>query len=133
MPARIVPVAKALYLCDYQCGYENNKTDLYGIFNAIRPPTYPFTLKQFCVYAQLVGGLREVPFHIEVVFAAREEIVRTTDTRTLRFPNRSVVVEMVCQILNCRFAEPGLYLVELWCENTCIADVPVLLRGTERK
>ena len=35
MSASILPVAKALYLCDYHVGYSNGKVDLYGLFNAI--------------------------------------------------------------------------------------------------
>ncbi len=40
LPA-ITPVAKALYICDGHIGFANQKTDLMGIFNAIRPPQYP--------------------------------------------------------------------------------------------
>jgi hypothetical protein len=39
----IQPFARALILCDYIFGYEGSKTDIYGLFNAIRPAG-PFLL-----------------------------------------------------------------------------------------
>jgi hypothetical protein len=54
----IVPVAKAMFLCDFHIGYSNGKVDLYGLFNAIRPEHgYPYNRGQFCVFAQLINGL----------------------------------------------------------------------------
>jgi hypothetical protein len=46
--AIVVPVAKAMYLCDYHVGNPNGKVDLYGLFNAIRPDNgYPHTQGRF--------------------------------------------------------------------------------------
>jgi hypothetical protein len=71
MPAKgetamaIVPVARALYLCDYHIGFSDGKVDLYGLFNAIRPSHgYPYAQGRFCVFAQLVNGLGKVPFFV---------------------------------------------------------------------
>jgi len=33
----ILPVAKALYLCDVHLGFTSRKTDLMGVFDYIRP------------------------------------------------------------------------------------------------
>lgn len=67
MPEAIRPFARALLLCDYVVGYDNGKSDLYGLFNAIRPAAYPHTQGRFCLFAQLAGGLGEVPFHADVI------------------------------------------------------------------
>ena len=65
----VVPVAKAMYLCDYQIGYDNGKVDLYGLFNAIRPANgYPYTCSRFCIFAQLTDGQGRIPFFIDVRF-----------------------------------------------------------------
>src|SRR5262245_8553683 len=57
----IIPAAKALYLCDGCIGFPNQKTDLIGLFNSIRPMKYPHVQSQFVVFAQLLGGLGQVP------------------------------------------------------------------------
>jgi len=124
----IVPVAKSLYLCDYHVGYSNGKTDLYGLFNAIRPQEYPFTRGRFCVFAQLVNGLGEVPFHVDVRWAPMDALVHTTTTHILSFPNRMSVVQMALSIEGIQFAQPGVYTVELFCDNVWVCDTTLSLR-----
>lgn len=124
----VVPFARSLYLCDYEVGYSNAKVDLYGLFNAIRSPTgFPHTQGQFCVFAQLVNGLGELPFFIDARFAETDELVWTTEGRKLTFPNRTTVVQLALTIEGCRFERPGLYLLELFCDNTWACDTQVLL------
>src|ERR1700682_4038456 len=100
----VVPVAKAMYLCDYHIGYSNGKVDLYGLFNAIRPRKgFPYTRGRLCIFAQLVNGVGEVPFFIDVRFAHTDELVHTTETRSLTFPDRNTVVQVAMEIEGCRF------------------------------
>jgi hypothetical protein len=125
----VVPVAKAMYLCDYLIGYSNGKVDLYGLFNAIRPEQgFPYTRGRFCIFAQLINGHGQVPFFIDVRFAQTDELVQTTETRSLTFPDRSTVVQVAMEMEGCRFQNPGLYLIELFCDNTWVCDTQVLLR-----
>jgi hypothetical protein len=50
--ASVVPVAKAMTLCDHHIGYSDGKVDLYGIFNTIRPRSgFPYARARFCVFA----------------------------------------------------------------------------------
>ncbi len=127
MAEAIRPFARALFLCDYAVGYEDGKTDLYGLFNAIRPSTYPHTQARFCVFAQLVGGFGDVAFYVDVIFRPGNELVWTTEVRHLRFHDREVVVQMALEIQGCLFRQPGSYLLELYCDGACVADVPLLL------
>jgi hypothetical protein len=101
-----------LYLCDYVIGYENGKTDLYGLFNAIRPESYPHTQGRFCVFAQLVGGLGNVPFFVDVVRRADDAVIHTTETRSLQFPSRTKVVQMALATEGCPFPGAGDSLVQ---------------------
>jgi len=127
--ASIVPVAKALTLCDFHIGYSDGKVDLYGLFNAIRPHDgYPYTRGRFCVFAQLISGLGNVPFFVDIRFLATDELIWTTETRELSFPNRTTVVQLALMIEGCRFHRPGLYVLELFCENTWVCDTQLLLR-----
>ena len=124
----IVPFAKSLYLCDYHIGYDNGKVDLYGLFNAIRPEAgFPNQTGRFCVFAQLVNGQSQVPFYIDIRFAESDTLVHTTETRTLTFFDRTSIVQLALTIQGCQFQRPGLYLLELFCDNTWVCDAPLLL------
>jgi hypothetical protein len=127
--ATVVPVAKGITLCDYHVGYSDGKVDLYGLFNAIRPESgYPYTLGRFCVFAQLTNGLGRMPFHVDIRSAETDELVRTTDVRHLWFPDRTTLVQVAAMIEGCRFPRAGVYLVELFCDNTWVCDTQVRLR-----
>jgi hypothetical protein len=127
--ATVLPSAKALYLCDYHVGYRDGKVDLYGLFNAIRSPDgFPYTQGRFCVFAQLINGLGRVPFFIDIRLAETDALVWTTAVRELNFPNRSTIVQLAYTLEGCRFEDPGVYLVELFCDNTWVCDTQLLLR-----
>jgi hypothetical protein len=133
MASSVQPSAKALYLCDYHVGYENGKVDLYGLFNAIRPATYPHTQQRFCIFAQLVGGLGQVPFFIDIRYAATDGLVYTTARNVLSFPDQMTVVQVALAIEGCQFEQPGMYLVELFCDNAWVCDATLLLRPPSGK
>jgi hypothetical protein len=118
---KVVPVAKALYLCDGHIGLPNQKTDLVGIFNSIRPKTYPHFQKHFVVFAQLIGGLGQVPFYLDVRFAPTGQLVYTSITHVLSFPHRRKTVQMVYTMQGCPFPHPGIYLVE-FCDGQWVTD-----------
>src|SRR5436305_14462928 len=105
----VVPVAKAMLLCDYHVGYRDGKVDLYGLFNAIRPRNgYPYDRGRFCVFAQLINSLGEVPIFIDIRFAPTDELVYTTQTKPLAFPDRKTVVQLAMTIEGYRLHNPGL-------------------------
>ena len=92
--------------------------DLYGIFNAIRPQGgYPHAHPQFCVFAQLANGLGQVPFFVDIRDAATDQLIHTTNTSLLSFPNRTAVVQVALTVQRCTFPRRGLYFVELFCDN----------------
>src|SRR5262245_10442258 len=123
----ILPVAKGLYLCDGCIGFPNQKTDIVGLFNSIRPQRYPHVQQQFVIFAQLAGGLGQVPFYFDVRFAPTDQLVHTTTTQTLQFARRDSVVQLAYTIQGCRFAQSGVYLVELFCDGQWIADTSLEL------
>ena len=82
---------------------------------------------------QLGSALGDIPFFINVISRSRNEEVWATAVRTLHFPNRAVVVQMVLEIQDCLFPEPGSYLLELYCDDVCVTDVPLLLLNSEKK
>lgn len=62
-----------------------------------------------------------------MIFRPRDELVWTTEVRQLNFPNRDMVVQLALEVQGCLFSEPGPYLLELYCDNVCVADAPLLL------
>ena len=93
-----------------------------GHLQRIRPAAYPHVQKIFVVFAQLISGLGEVPFFIDIRFAATDEAIYTTDPHELVFPRRNCIVQMADTITGCEFPRPGIYLVELHCNGKWVAD-----------
>ena len=123
----IVPIAKSLYLCDGTIGMANQKTDIMGLFNSIRPLNYPHVQKHFVVFAQLLGGLGQIPFYIDVRSATDGSQVHSTTAKLLQFARRDQLIQMAHSIHNCRFPQPGIYLVELICQGQWVADTTIRL------
>lgn len=127
--ASIVPFAQAMTLCDFHVGYGSGKVDLYGLFNTIRPHAgYPHTHARFCVFAQLVNGLGILPFHVDVRCATRDELIWTSGTNELSFATRNSIVRVAVTVEDLLFAEPGLYLLKLFCDNRWVCDTQLRLR-----
>jgi hypothetical protein len=125
----IVPVARSMYLCDQIIGYQDARTDLYGIFSGLEPAGgFPYRHGPFYVYAQLVNGFGTVPFRFDIVFANSDELLFSTTSRNLTFPNRTTVVQLSFQVPGFRFHRPGRYLFELYCDNIWVCDCPLQLR-----
>jgi uncharacterized protein DUF6941 len=124
---RAPAVAKALYLCDGHLGFANRKTDLVGIFNSIRAPVYPHVQRQFVIFAQLIGGLGQIPFYFDVTFPQTGQLVHTTNTHGVSFPRRDKLIQLAYTMQGCLFPTPGVYLVELFCDGQWVADTSLEL------
>ena len=122
----VVPSAKAIYLCE-EVDVEGGMTNLYALFNAIRPKRYPHTHASFVCFAQLVGGLGDVPFYFDIRRAEDDRLIRNTDIRVIHFPDRNSQRQIVVTVGGCVFEKPGVYLVELYCDNTWVADTTIRL------
>lgn len=128
MAQPILPFAHPLFLCDQYLVRDRGKVDFLGAFDSISPMVYPHTHRNMYVVAHLSGGLGVVSTHIEVKHAATDTVVGATGPRPLTFPDRDVLIRLASGIQGVRFPEPGIYLVELHCDNTCVADTRLRLR-----
>lgn len=129
MAGVIIPSAKAIYLCE-EIDEEGGMTNIYALFNAIRPDHYPHTQESVACFAQLLGGLGDVPFHIDITRAEDEIVIHYTPVLILHFPNRNTILQLAITIEGCIFEKPGVYLVELYCDNRWVADTTFqLLEG----
>jgi hypothetical protein len=126
MARPIIPSTKAIYLCE-EVDVEGGMTNLYALFNAIRPKHYPHTQGLLVCFAQLIGGLGDVPFYFDIRRAEDDRLVRNTDIRVLHFPDRTSQRQVVVNVEGCVFDKPGIYLVELYCDNRWVADTTIRL------
>ena len=125
--ATIIPVAQALYLCDGHIGFPGGKTDLVGLFNSIRAANYPHVQVQLVVFARLLQGLGQVAFYVDIRFAPTHQLIHVSSTHILVFPDRDTIVEMALTLKGVRFPQPGIYLVELFCDAQWVADARILV------
>jgi hypothetical protein len=125
----ILPVARSVYLCESYARQANGNVDLHGLFSAIHPKTgFPYLTGRFCIFAQFANGLGKVPFFVDIRFLATGELVWTSGTHHLIFPDRNTIVQMAVTATGCRFERPGLYVVDLFCDNTWMSDTLLTLR-----
>jgi hypothetical protein len=80
------------------------------------------------VVAHLSGGLGSIDTHIEIRHAETDVVVAMTPQRALVFPNREVLVRLARGVQRVTFPQPGIYLIELYCKNTCTADTRLTLK-----
>lgn len=128
MADQIVPVTRSLFLCDFHVGYQDGRVDLHGIFNVLRPALYPHVRERFVAYAQLTGGIGDVPFRFAVRRADADQPSFVTPPRLLRFGDRVAVHQLAVTIEGVRFDGPGLYLVGLYCHGIMVCDTTLRLR-----
>src|SRR5262249_27618171 len=91
MSPGVIPVAKAVYLCDDAVlDSPSNKIHLVGLFNsvAVEEAAFPFALGKLCVFAQLTDGLGEFRANVEIVNARSGEALYRTPEHELVFSSR---------------------------------------------
>jgi Family of unknown function (DUF6941) len=126
----IIPMAKALYLCE-EIDIEGGQVNVYALFNTMHAEELPHTRESLCVFAQLSGGLGEMPAHYDIVRARDERVVDVSATHRLRFERRSQLLQLSMTFKGVIFEEPGVYFVQLFCDNVLVADVTLELRETK--
>lgn len=135
MATSVVPLTKGVYLCDDALEDQvNRKVHLLGVFNALRPQpsiSFPYRLNQLCVFAQLVGGVGDAPIHVEVVQGKTDLVIYTYPEQHLNFPTRQTTVSACFRIRNLSFPDPGVYFVELYCQDTFLDDRAIYLISRE--
>jgi hypothetical protein len=127
MSAVVLPLSRSLFVCEFHVGYQDGKVDLYGLFNGIRPAICPHHRRQMVVFAQLSGGIGDVPFFLDIRNARTDTVVYTTRVMNLNFPSRTTLMQLAVTLEGCRFPEPGLYTLDLYCHNTWVCDTTLAL------
>jgi hypothetical protein len=126
----ILPFAHELVLCEDYSSDEMGRIDLLGTFRSIRPESYPYTHSGFLVVAQLSGGLGQLSTFVDVRLADTEKVVYWTAPQVIAMQDRNALVYLLNILEDVPFPRAGVYFVELYCENTCIADYRLHLLET---
>jgi hypothetical protein len=75
----------------------------------------------------LANGLGQIPFFVDIRHAPSDQLVYTTARNMLSFPDRTTIIQVALAIQGCKFDQPGIYLIELFCDNTWVCDTTLLL------
>jgi hypothetical protein len=128
--ASVIPVAKALYLCDdILSDAARVKPHLIGVLNAIRPPAFPHTIARLCIFAVLVGGYGDVRCRVRVVNAHNREVAYESPLRTIRFDDRLQTRYYAHRLEQITISAPRAFWVELTCNDEFIDDASLHILG----
>jgi len=121
--ASVVPIAKALYLCDDVLSDPARvKPHLVGVLNAVRVPAFPHTLAKLCIFAQLVGGFGDVRCQVQVVNASNRDVVYRSPARTVRFDDRRQTRYYSLKLTQIIIPAPADFWVEFFCNDQFVDD-----------
>jgi hypothetical protein len=118
----VIPMARSLFVCDFHVGYPDGRVDLSGILSGIRPAIYPHLRPRLVIYAQLCGGLGDVPLFFDIRRERDDDVIRTTAERIVRFVDRFSPVNITMTVEGIRFPDSGAYVVSLYCHNRWVCD-----------
>src|SRR4051794_16178838 len=118
----LVPVAQPLMMCE-ETDLEGGLVNVYGLFNSLHAMSFPYRRELFSVFVQLRGGLGNVTVHYDLVRARDGRVIYFTNPHQIRFDRRTQLVQSITHFGSIVFQEPGVYLVQLFCDNTWVADV----------
>lgn len=68
-----------------------------------------------------------MPFYYDIQRARDQRVIHTSLIRRLTFLRRTQMLQVITRFQGVRFEEPGVYLVELYCNNTWVGDVTLEL------
>jgi hypothetical protein len=137
--ADIKPVVRQMILCgDVRSDPAHpQQVTLANLLHAVRPPAgegFPFVHVGFAVYLQLADGRGEGTAQVVTSFADSGVRLFGSSPRRLRFGADPLETSgLVFRLRDCRFPRPGLYWVEFWYNQECLAQQPLLLRGSSHE
>lgn len=126
MVSKVPPVLKSIFVCDDVVATmaTQGKLTILNVFDLYRPADTepPYVLAKLCVFATLSGVIRDYELQVVVVNAQSREVAFTSPVRMLRIRDRNHVMNVVFRLVNCRFPEAGVYVVELHCDGEFMDD-----------
>lgn len=128
--ASVIPVAKALYLCDDILSDPTRvKPHLIRVLNAIRTPSFPHVVPRLGVFAQLIGGHGEVRCRVRIVNAQTNDAAYESGEQTIRFDDRLQTRYFVLRLSQITVHSPGDFWVEFFCNGQFLDDAVLRILG----
>lgn len=110
----------------------NKRVTIVGLLNAIRSIDqlpYPLLYRGFCVFLQLTECRGKADARIEIQHADTVQVVFKTKTRSMEFSNDPLeILGVNFRIRDLLFPQSGLYWVQLWYNDSMIAQQSLVLR-----
>lgn len=122
----IPPITKSIYICDdVTRDPKSGKVSVNNIWEHVRVPMtsmFPFVLNKITVFVWWRGGLGTVNTQVRLVDSSTGEIIRLTQQLPINFKDQMMTVHAKYLLQKCVFQKPGVYFVELFCNNEFVDD-----------
>lgn len=135
MAGGLIPTAKRFFICDDVVGNPaTGKPMIVNLWDTVRVPvgqSFPFRLNKVCLFAWLRGGRGEVTFRFELVRQTDRRVVTAPWVQRVTFadPNRTIYARFL--LPNVSFPEPGVYTVDVFCNDEFFDDQVVTVLAAE--
>jgi hypothetical protein len=125
----VYPLGKILHVADDVVLLPGStKPSVVNLWEIVRVPagaTFPYALGKLCAVAWMRDGFGTARFRVDVVDPMSNTVIRRSQTYTYSFPDRRRSALIVIRLRDVVFPQPGLYLVEFFCEDQFIDDQPI--------
>jgi hypothetical protein len=91
-------------------------------------PPFPVTYGQLCVFVLMTECRGPAEVKVRVVQADTEDVLSSTQTRTVPFPNDPLdIARLVFRLRGVTFPEAGLYLIRFVYNEKTLAEQPLIV------
>lgn len=116
------PVLVAMLLCDTAIREAGtNKLSLIGTFNGIFAPKFPCVHPTLSVYLALTDGRGKVPCCLRMTSMESGKEVFSLQGQ-VEFPDPLAVAEMIFQLQQLKFDQPGLYALDFLADKELLGS-----------
>lgn len=98
-----------------------NKKSLIGVFNNIGSTSFPVIHPQMSIFVAMTNGRGRLPTTLRFVRESDQKEIFSAAGEVL-FPSPNDVVELVFNIVQAPFEEPGLYTFEVYCDDELVLE-----------
>ena len=133
MTATVKPIVLALVLCDTiirEVG--TNKLSLIGTFNNIFAQNFPCVHPNISVYVAITEVHGRVPCELRMTSLDQGNVVFKLPGQ-IEFGGPTHVAELVFQLQQVRFDQPGAYAVEFWGGGTLLVSRKLNVQKMEQR
>jgi len=124
MPSGTPPAPIALVVCDNVYREAGGKTALVGLFNEIRGREFPLVHPHLSIYASVTDIRPGTKLKLEIANAESGDIVARLEGPPLEGASPVSVCEMVFNLRNLSFREPGRYDIRFYGNDSILVQRP---------